>query len=1034
MERVEMSGTLRTTLGSAATAPRAAPSVADEEAPPPPPPFDFAGRRAWLSRADSRLGRVLGAALRDVGCHVHGVRTCGEELDFAAETFLAEPELYNPVRDDARFPRPRALVDDRSHPHPDHDTHRARSRRSPLPLPRSQRYEENKHLCMLGADVVVMTLPEDHAEVKPTVALLERAARDDLRPRALVVVSSPRAWASTTPTHPDGVLTELDEPRRLDVPGIGKASADAERLVLRAARPGMLETYVVARGVLYGCGEFRDGFLSVMRAAWEGNPVPVYGPGTNRVPLVHARELAATVTRVAALALRRGGGRLADDSGRLVVAVDDAPPATQIEAVAAIAKAFEVPLVRLPAAAATIAEGAEGSAEEDADGGADALLIDAPMRRTPIDVDVVGLSRRPAHRGGLGEPVEEEEVEEVVVVVEEEEEEEEEVVEEGVDADEKESGGDEDAAKESDGDSSPWEPAPLPVGGFPAVMDEFIAANNLAPHRVVVRGPPLSDADELAAAVAEAYSVPLLTPLTLAADWLPKCPAEIREKCGDPTYVPEPEEGENDRGDDAKDETAAETDAGEGAKDEDAEGADPEAAAAAAAAAEAERRAAATALWENLDDETRLELVRATLALNAVRRAGYVMSGGLPPDGDACRALFTAVPPRPPLRLKAKKKAGEEGADAATGADAAGADETGADAAAGATPPEEEDPPYPEETEEEAEARRALDPDAAPTAVVHLRVVDEGRWARKHRDSRPEEYEAYLEWAKAEEAALTAYDEAKKAAAEAAKERKAAVAAAKKAGEEPPPEPAEGEPDPTKPPDPPETDLVVAWLAVERGIVRHRVDASGSAFSRLRAVKRGLDAPRNFVGMIGEDGDAADPEEVAAAQEETERLRREEQRRAERKARAAQLVERQRREVAAREEDALHVRSASLRRYLATEVMPTVTDAMMQMLRLRPDDPAMALAEYLIRVDTRAEEEEEAERMANAVMERALLEEAKLREREEKLATSRRKAAEARAAIKPKSVVRVAPRGPKPRLPRMAKTPIDAEGNEGENA
>ena len=47
---------------------------------------------------------MLGAALRDVGCHVHGVRTCGEELDFAAETFLAEPELYNPVRDDARFP------------------------------------------------------------------------------------------------------------------------------------------------------------------------------------------------------------------------------------------------------------------------------------------------------------------------------------------------------------------------------------------------------------------------------------------------------------------------------------------------------------------------------------------------------------------------------------------------------------------------------------------------------------------------------------------------------------------------------------------------------------------------------------------------------------------------------------------------------------------------------------------------------------------------------------------------------------------
>ena len=887
---------------------------------------------------------------------------------------------------------------------------------------------------MLGADVVVMTLPEDHAEVKPTVALLERAAKDDLRPRALVVVSSPRAWASTSPADPDGFLTEADEPRRANVPGAGKASADAERLVLRSARPGALETYVVSRGVLYGCGEFRDGFLSVMRAAWEGKPVPVYGPGTNRLPLCHARELAATVTRVVALALRPNATPPA--TGRLVVAVDDAP-ATQIEAAAAVARAFEVPLVRVPAAAATIAEGAEGSAEEGAEGGADALLIDAPMRRTPLDVDVVGLSREPAHRGGLGEPVyaPEEEEEEEEESGDADEEEGAEAEKEGGENEEKE-GGDEGEAKEDAEaeEESPWEPAPLPVGGFPAVMDEFIAANDLAPHRVVVRGPPLSDADELAAAVAEAYSVPLLTPLTLAADWLPRCPAEIRETCGDPTYVPEPEGGEDGQGDDAKDEAAAETEADDADPDAaDADDADPDAAAAAAAAAEAERRAAAMALWENLDDATRLELVRATLALNAVRRAGYVMSGGLPPDGDACRALFTAVPPRPPLRLKAKKKAGE-GADG--GADKTGAADEGADEGAddAGAAPEEEDPPYPEETEEEAESRRALDPNAAPTAVVHLRVVDEGRWARKHRDSRPEEYEAYLEWAKAEEAALTAYDEAKKAAAEAAKERKAAVAAAKKAGEEPPPEPAEGEPDPTRPPDPPETDPVVAWLAVEQGIVRHRVDASGSAFSRLRAVKRAMDTPRNFVGMIGEDGDAADPEELAAAQEETERLRREEQRRAERKARAAQLVERQRREVAAREEDALHVRSASLRRYLATEVMPTVTDAMMQMLRLRPEDPAMALAEYLIRVDTRAEEEEEAERMANEVMERALLEEAKLREREEKLATSRRKAAEARAAIKPKSVVRVAPRGPKPRPPRVAKAPIDAEGGEGENA
>lgn len=57
--------------------------------------------------------------------------------------------------------------------------------------------------------------------------------------------------------------------------------------------------------------------------------------------------------------------------------------------------------------------------------------------------------------------------------------------------------------------------------------------------------------------------------------------------------------------------------------------------------------------------------------------------------------------------------------------------------------------------------------------------------------------------------------------------------------------------------------------------------------------------------------------------------------------RAAALVARQSAELAAREIDSLHVRSASLRQYLAAEVMPTVTDALLQMLRLRPDDPVI---------------------------------------------------------------------------------------------
>ena len=44
------------------------------------------------------------------------------------------------------------------------------------------------------------------------------------------------------------------------------------------------------------------------------------------------------------------------------------------------------------------------------------------------------------------------------------------------------------------------------------------------------------------------------------------------------------------------------------------------------------------------------------------------------------------------------------------------------------------------------------------------------------------------------------------------------------------------------------------------------------------------------------------------------------------------------------------MRSASPRQYLASEVkMPKATDAMLQMLKVRPADPVHALSKYLIR-------------------------------------------------------------------------------------
>lgn len=128
--------------------------------------------------------------------------------------------------------------------------------------------------------------------------------------------------------------------------------------------------------------------------------------------------------------------------------------------------------------------------------------------------------------------------------------------------------------------------------------------------------------------------------------------------------------------------------------------------------------------------------------------------------------------------------------------------------------------------------------------------------------------------------------------------------------------------------------------------------------------------------------------------------------RAERLERSKDLVKKRNKELHEREMETLHQRSASLRRYLGETVMPTVTDAICALSRLRPDDPVKALGEWLLRLDKQNEEEYEASRLAEEVMERTLLEDEKLREKQQKLETSRRKAREALETIKPRSVVR----------------------------
>ena len=807
---------------------------------------------------------------------------------------------------------------------------------------------------ILAADVVVIPLAGAEAKVKATLALLSGSGTDarpaepatesdpgvitDGRPpRVVIALSSIATWART-PMNADGTpLTASDEARRGVVPGAAKATMDAERLVLRAASP-TLDTHVVCPGVLYGAGEFPDGFLAPMRAAWEGKPVPIFGAGENRLPICHADNFAATVVSLAAARTTHAapGNPKIGEEGRYVLAMDaatndDGSPGfaapTQLEVGAAIARAFDVGMIRVsPAALATMSAA-------DAAGAAN-LLLDVRIAATePFASSVV-----PFHRGGHGPPVEPEE---------------------------------EDDASDLSG-AAAFEPE----GGMPAVVKQFLELNNLSPLRVIVRGPPLSFSDELAAAAAEAYALPLLTPSALLSpDWLVKFPEELREKVGDGV---------------GEDEDAAEK-------------------------------------FNAFDDEVKTEIIKAAMGDKHVIRVGYIMAGGLPGAGDdLCRALFTHIPPRPPKRKKkrAKKKKDEE---------------SGSEASEASEEPEEEEEreeeeEEEEETEEQAEARRCLNPSVAPTTIMTLQINDQGQYARKFKQSHPELYEKYKEWAKAEEAAYEA--------AEAEAEAAAAAAAEGGDGEKKPRTSKSRTPRTSKSKTPRTsmaksklvviTDPVVKHFVTGHGVKRATIDASGSVFSRLRAAKRALATPHNFVGFADDDDDAIDPEEAAAAAAEAAAIKADEDRRRAKKERAATLVSRQKAEVAAREADALHVRSASLRQYLSTEVMPVVTDAMLQMLKLRPEDPIHALSEYLIRKDREAAIEEEVNRVSLNVMDLAIEEEVKAAERAERLEISQTKAREAFLTIGTPRSVKFVPEIPK--AVNVTEVDPDAEAEAGETA
>jgi len=114
-----------------------------------------------------------------------------------------------------------------------------------------------------------------------------------------ILVSSVMVWAQT-PRPAGGVLTDKDYPTRTPVPGSKYEKwKEMEDMVFRCfnREDSKVKAYIAAPGVLYGDGE--AAFGNVFKGAWLGQQDHfVVSPGTNRVPMVHVRDVARLVRQI----------------------------------------------------------------------------------------------------------------------------------------------------------------------------------------------------------------------------------------------------------------------------------------------------------------------------------------------------------------------------------------------------------------------------------------------------------------------------------------------------------------------------------------------------------------------------------------------------------------------------------------------------------------------------------------------------------------------------------------------------------------
>ncbi|CAH8502311.1 unnamed protein product [Dicrocoelium dendriticum] len=151
-------------------------------------------------------------------------------------------------------------------------------------------------------DAVIFDLnanPNQIDEVLWVATEMEKASGNFETQKKFILISNLLSWTTTKPNDPDDPgFVESEYRRRKPHERFTKLhELEKEIIKLGKKRKRKFVTYVIACGLIYGCGEYI--FQHFFRQAWsEQSPLPIYYEGQNVLPTIHVLDLANIVQNI----------------------------------------------------------------------------------------------------------------------------------------------------------------------------------------------------------------------------------------------------------------------------------------------------------------------------------------------------------------------------------------------------------------------------------------------------------------------------------------------------------------------------------------------------------------------------------------------------------------------------------------------------------------------------------------------------------------------------------------------------------------